>query len=104
MEPRRPHPHGLADRERRLRVRRARLTALGSLTAVAAVALVIVLSTTGGSSSHAPTAARSSAVGTNTTNSGGVTAPILAYHVINEPPAQSALPPSLYLPADQFTA
>jgi peptidoglycan/xylan/chitin deacetylase (PgdA/CDA1 family) len=33
-----------------------------------------------------------------------VTAPILAYHVINQPPPQSALPPSLYVPAEQFTA
>jgi peptidoglycan/xylan/chitin deacetylase (PgdA/CDA1 family) len=87
-------------------MKRARLAAAGSLIVVAAVALVIVLSTTGGSGPDRPTeaATRPNAVGTNATNAGGVTAPILAYHVINQPPPQSALSPRLYVPADQFTA
>ena len=106
MEQRHPLPGGPEGRERQLRVRRERLAAAGSLIVVAAVALVIVLSATGGSSSRTPgrAATRSSAVGTRATTPGGVTVPILAYDVINEPPAQSALPPSLYVPADQFTA
>jgi peptidoglycan/xylan/chitin deacetylase (PgdA/CDA1 family) len=106
MEPRHPHLGGPAGRERQLQVKRARLAAAGSLIVVAAVALVIVLSTSGGSGPSRSTggAARSKAVATNTSNSGGVTAPILAYHVINQPPPQSALPPSLYVPAEQFTA
>ena len=89
-----------------LQVKRARLAAAGSLIVVAAVALVIVLSTTGGSGPGRQTerATSSNAVGTNTTNSGSVTAPILAYHVINQPPPQSALSPRLYVPAEQFTA
>ena len=106
MEPRPPQLGGPEGGERQLQVKRARLAAAGSLILVAAVAVVIVLSTTGGSGPGRPTegATRSNAVGTNTTNSGGVTAPILAYHVINQPPPQSALSPRLYVPAEQFAA
>jgi peptidoglycan/xylan/chitin deacetylase (PgdA/CDA1 family) len=106
MEPRHPHLGGPEGRERRLPVKHARFAAAASLIAVAAVAWVIVLRTTGGSGPGPTTGAatRSNAVRTSTTRSDGVTAPILAYHVINQPPAQSALPPSLYVPADQFTA
>jgi peptidoglycan/xylan/chitin deacetylase (PgdA/CDA1 family) len=35
---------------------------------------------------------------------GPATVPILAYHVINVSPPQSAAPPSLYVPADEFSA
>ena len=106
MEPRGPHLGGPEGPERQLQVRRTRLAAAGSLIVVAAVALVIVLSTTGGSGPRRPTeaATRSNAGGTSTTGSDGVTAPILAYHVINQPPAQSTLPPSLYVSAEQFAA
>jgi peptidoglycan/xylan/chitin deacetylase (PgdA/CDA1 family) len=109
MEPRRLHLGGPErEREQAEHVRRARWAAVASLVVVAAVALVIVLSTTGGSSSRTPTptqaANRPSAVATTPRPSGGVTAPILAYHVINQPPAQSALPSSLYVPPEQFTA
>src|SRR5437588_4888411 len=105
MEPRHPHPGGRGGRDRQLQAKRTRFAAAASLIVVAAVALVIVLSTTGGAGPR-PTevGTRSNAAGTSTTGSGGVPAPILAYHVINQPPAQSALPPSLYVPADQFTA
>lgn len=107
MDARHPHLDGPEGREPQLLRNRARFAAAGSLIVVAAVALVIVLSTTGGSGSHAPRAAatRSSpaARGPATPN-GAVAAPILGYHVINQPPAQSALSPSLYVPTDQFTA
>jgi peptidoglycan/xylan/chitin deacetylase (PgdA/CDA1 family) len=106
MEPRHPHPGGPEGRERLLQVKRARFAAAASLIVVASVALVIVLSTAGGSGPRQPTeaATRSNAVRTSTTRSDGVTAPILAYHVINQPPPQSALSPSLYVPAEEFTA
>src|SRR5689334_2923960 len=105
MERRPPHLGGPARREPRPEARRARFAALGSLAAVAVVALVIVLGSTGGAGSHSPrpAATRSSAGVTRSATPAGVTAPILAYHVINQPPSQSALSPSLYVPTDQFT-
>jgi peptidoglycan/xylan/chitin deacetylase (PgdA/CDA1 family) len=99
MDHRPPQPGPEQARERQLQVRRARWAAVGSLVAVAALAAVIVLSATRGSGSHAPTKAPST-----TTKSGSLTVPILAYHVINEPPPQSSLPPALYVPATEFTA
>jgi peptidoglycan/xylan/chitin deacetylase (PgdA/CDA1 family) len=105
MEPRHPHLGGPDERERQLRVKRARFAAAGSLIVVAVVTLVIVLST-GGSGSRRATEAntKSSAVPASTTNSRGMSAPILAYHVINQAPPTSALAPSLYVPVEQFTA
>jgi peptidoglycan/xylan/chitin deacetylase (PgdA/CDA1 family) len=99
--------------ERQLRVRRARFVAFGSLIAVAALAAVIVFVSIGGSGSHAPTAPRGpsrASVNGPTSGSRGTgrpgtaTVPILAYNVINVPPAQSAAPPGLYVPADEFSA
>ena len=92
-------------RERQRQVRRARWAAVGSLVAVAAVAAVIVLSATHGSGSHAPTKAPAHPrTPSSTTKSGSLAVPILAYHVINEPPPQSSLPPAVYVPAGEFTA
>jgi peptidoglycan/xylan/chitin deacetylase (PgdA/CDA1 family) len=104
------HPkagHLAQTRERHQQIRRARWAAVGSLIAVAVVTALIVLSATSGSGSHTPKKAATQSrapASTTTTKSGSVTVPILAYHVINEPPPQSALPSALYVPAGEFTA
>jgi peptidoglycan/xylan/chitin deacetylase (PgdA/CDA1 family) len=90
----------------------ARLLALGSLLAVGGVAAAIVISTTGGSGSHAhKTAAHQSSSAqarTSTTGAAGKpgtsAVPILAYHVINVAPPTSSAPPALYVPVDEFTS
>jgi peptidoglycan/xylan/chitin deacetylase (PgdA/CDA1 family) len=101
-------------RERQLRVRRTRFAAVGSLIAVAAAAGAIVVATsTGGRGSRAPKASGKQLSGAITGHAsvshgpgkpGPATVPILAYHVINVSPPQSAAPPSLYVPADEFSA
>jgi peptidoglycan/xylan/chitin deacetylase (PgdA/CDA1 family) len=99
-------------RKRQLRVMRKRFAALGSLVLVAAVAVALVLGSTRGSGSHAskqaagvsakhPAAAAS--VSRSTAAPGTVTVPILMYHVINVPPAQSTAAPALYVPAGEFS-
>ena len=101
-------------RERQLRVRRTRFAAVGSLIAVAAAAGAIVVATsTGGRGPRPPkTSGKQSSGAINgrasvshgTGKPGTATVPILAYHVINVSPPQSAAPPGLYVPADEFSA
>ena len=101
-------------RERRLRVRRTRFAAVGSLIAVAAAAGAIVVATsTGGRGSRAPKASGKqlggaitgrASVSHGTGKPGTAAVPILAYHVISVSPPQSAAPPGLYVPADEFSA
>jgi peptidoglycan/xylan/chitin deacetylase (PgdA/CDA1 family) len=88
-----------------------RLLAFGSLLAVGGVVLAIIISSTGGSSSHARHATSkpsSTPSGTHTSPSAAkpaaTTVPILAYHVINVAPPASSAPPSLYVPADEFNS
>jgi peptidoglycan/xylan/chitin deacetylase (PgdA/CDA1 family) len=95
-------------REGHRRLIAARLAALGSLIAFVVVLGAIVL---GGGGSHAKKASSASSGGTSTGGSGSGTStggtasvPILAYRVINSAPAGSSADPSLYVPADQFTA
>jgi peptidoglycan/xylan/chitin deacetylase (PgdA/CDA1 family) len=98
--------------DRQMRVGPTRLAALGSLTAVAAIIIAIVLSTTGGSGSHATkTTANKSGQsghgqtsGTATPKPGTTAVPILAYHVINVQPPSSTAPADLYVPTDEFSA
>ncbi len=102
----------------RASVTSGRVTAIGSLVAVAVVALVFVLDAVSGSGSHA---ARTGATGSAThhngrSSSGGgsrsrasaqpgtASVPILVYHVINARPAGSTLNPALYVPADEFAS
>ena len=95
------------------RARRARFTALGSLGAFTAVLAAIVLTSTGGSGSHAPKRSAQRASGTPTRPASGTGAagkpgaasvPILAYHVINTAPPSSAVSAALYVPASEFSA
>jgi peptidoglycan/xylan/chitin deacetylase (PgdA/CDA1 family) len=99
--------------EDRLLLTPARLVAAGSLVAVVVAAMVIVLTSVSGSGPHA-----SSAPPTNTKlsarhhgsgarvapTSANVAVPILAYHVINQAPSQSAISSSLYVPPSEFLA
>jgi peptidoglycan/xylan/chitin deacetylase (PgdA/CDA1 family) len=100
-------------RERELRVRRTRLAAFGSLVLVAALAGVIVLTSSSGSGSHTPKSSPPRSSGSvagrgsashGAAASGSATVPILAYHVINVLPPGSAASPDLYVPADEFSA
>lgn len=102
-----------AARQRELRARRKRFAAVGSLIAVAAVALAMVIASTTGSGSQAPqTSAKQSSGAVNgrtsvsqaTSKPGTAAVPILTYHVINSAPPQSAASPGIYLPADEFSA
>jgi peptidoglycan/xylan/chitin deacetylase (PgdA/CDA1 family) len=89
-----------------------RFVALGSLGAVVAIVIAIVISTTGGSGSHkTKTAHNGSSTPANAHTStsaagkpGTATVPILAYHVINVQPPSSSAPPEWYVPADEFSA
>jgi peptidoglycan/xylan/chitin deacetylase (PgdA/CDA1 family) len=95
--------------EHRSLVTPARVLALGSLLAVGALAFLIVLSTTGGSGSHAKHGSSKEASATTRSSTtaakpGTTTVPILAYHVINVAPPQSTAPPSLYVPVDEFSS
>lgn len=95
-------------RRRRRRVALARLGALGSLVAVIGVGIALVSSSSGGG--HNSSASTTSTSGSTTTASqstattGTVTVPLLAYNVINNAPPSSSLSPSLYVPADEFSA
>lgn len=98
------------ERQRQRRLRRARFGAGGSLIAFVAVVLAIVVGS-GGSSSHASkTTAKRATTSTAASTSGATgkpgtaAVPILAYHVINVAPPGSSAPPTLYVPADQFSA
>jgi peptidoglycan/xylan/chitin deacetylase (PgdA/CDA1 family) len=93
-------------------VRRTRIAAFGSLIAAALVAAAIVLTTTSGSGSHAPPASPKKPSGSVTGHAsaspssgkpGTASVPILAYHIINVPPPQSAAASGLYVPADEFS-
>jgi peptidoglycan/xylan/chitin deacetylase (PgdA/CDA1 family) len=89
-----------------------RVAALGSLVVVVAVAVALVLGSTRRSGSPASSQAAgvsakqpaaASSVSRGTPAPGTATVPILAYHVINAPPAQSAAAPALYVPAQEFS-
>jgi peptidoglycan/xylan/chitin deacetylase (PgdA/CDA1 family) len=95
-------------RERRLRVRRERFAALGSLILVVVVVAALVLASTRGSGSRASkqgsTVSAKHSTGGVSVSRGTATVPILTYHVINVPPSQSAALPALYVPADEFSS
>ena len=118
-------------RERRVRVRRRRLTVVGALVAVLALGLAaVVVASSGGSggspatpsrpgagsgasghSAHGATLGQAAgATGTATGPSGGATGPpgtasvpVLMYHVIAAPPAGAPFP-GLYVPPAEFAA
>jgi peptidoglycan/xylan/chitin deacetylase (PgdA/CDA1 family) len=121
------------ERERRARVRRARLVALAGLLGVVLVATAIAVAASGGGKSNTPGAQTSASRAADTHHRGGKTAghtgagsagasiphstvtgvatgkpgtatvPVLMYHVINPPPAGAPFP-GLYVPADEFAA
>jgi peptidoglycan/xylan/chitin deacetylase (PgdA/CDA1 family) len=100
-------------RTRQLRARRARFLGIGSLIAVVAGIAAVVVGSSGGSGSHPPTTSAKQSTGTvnkpaTTTQPAGklgtATVPILAYHVVNVPPAQGGTSAQLYVPADEFSA
>src|SRR5690242_13486937 len=104
--PRRAH-------EPRLLLTPARAAAAGSLLAAVVAAALVVFTSVGGSRSHpASTSSQRATVSGHHATSGApatrtptkATVPILAYHVINQPPAQSAISSSLYVPANEFSA
>jgi peptidoglycan/xylan/chitin deacetylase (PgdA/CDA1 family) len=99
--------------DRHMRVGPTRFAALGSLVAVVGIVIAIVLSTNGGSGSHATktaanhagTSGSGSTTGSSATPKPGTAdVPILAYHVINVQPPSSSAPADLYVPADEFSA
>jgi peptidoglycan/xylan/chitin deacetylase (PgdA/CDA1 family) len=97
------------DTQRKQRLGRARLAALGSLLAAMVITLSVVISNTGGSRSTKHQAAakhpRATTTSTNAaTTAASTTVPILTYYVINSAPPGSTAPADLYTPADQFTA
>jgi peptidoglycan/xylan/chitin deacetylase (PgdA/CDA1 family) len=100
-------------RERRLRVMRERLAALGSLILVVVVITAIVLGSTvrsgsrvskRGSALSAKHSTAAASVPRRNGEPGTATVPILMYHVINVPPAQSTALRALYVPADEFSS
>jgi peptidoglycan/xylan/chitin deacetylase (PgdA/CDA1 family) len=121
------------ERERRARVRRTRLIAVGALLGVALVATAIAIAATGGggsttaasltnasraaaakhqagkaghragATSSRTTTPHSTVNGVATGKPGTATVPVLMYHVINPPPAGAPFP-GLYVPADEFAA
>jgi peptidoglycan/xylan/chitin deacetylase (PgdA/CDA1 family) len=100
-------------RERRVRKRRERIAALGSLILVVAVVATVVLTSVLGSGSHtskhgstaSAKSSHASAAGGSSPGTGGTaTVPILEYHVINVAPAGSSASPALYVPADEFSS
>ena len=100
-------------RRRESRVKAERVAAAGSLVLVAVVAGVIVLTSGTGSGSR-PSRATAAASATNASGAGSVfrpsaqrgtaSVPILVYHVINAPPAQTTAPSSLYVTSDEFSS
>jgi peptidoglycan/xylan/chitin deacetylase (PgdA/CDA1 family) len=100
-------------RTRQMRARRARFLGVGSLIAVGAGIAAIVISSSGGPRSHAPTTSAKQSTGTVNQRApatqpagkpGTAAVPILAYHVVNVPPPQGGASPELYVPADEFSA
>ena len=94
--------------ERRLNRISARIVAVGSLLTVTVVAIAIVLTFTRGpasarpSGTHPKRSAKKSSAPHKASLPGTASVPILAYEVIDAAPAQTALSPSLYVPAGQF--
>ena len=79
----------------------------------AAAGAIVVATSAGGRGSRAPKTSGKQLGGAITGRAsvshgpgkpGTATVPILAYHVINVSPPQSAAPPGLYVPADEFSA
>lgn len=116
------------ERERRARVRRARLIALAALLVVILAAGAIAVAATGGGSSksshgaqttaaastrhghgasaasgHTATHPRSTVTGVATGKPGTARVPVLMYHVINPPPPGAPFP-GLYVPSGEFAA
>ncbi len=99
-------------RKRQVQVRRGRFAAVASLLIVAAVIVVAVAGSIGGgsSTSHHSSAgsgggsAQSSSTAASAQQPGTAAVPILTYHVINVPPAQTSAQSDLYVPADEFTS
>ncbi len=89
---------------------RARIAAVGSLVAVAVITVAIVVAFALGSASTRSSATRSKSTARRPSAAqsaklpGTAAVPILAYDVINVAPPQTALPPSLYVPVDEFSA
>jgi peptidoglycan/xylan/chitin deacetylase (PgdA/CDA1 family) len=86
---------------------------LGSLIAVAAVVLVILLGSGRGPSSHPPSLSSTASTAKpqparrasrTTTQPGTASVPILVYHVINSQPAGSSSNPALYVPTSEFSS
>ncbi len=100
-------------RKRQVQVRRERFVAIASLLVVAVVIVVAVVGSIGGSGSatgHHPSAGSGGGSGQSSTTAasaqqpGTAAVPILTYHVINAPPAQTSAQSDLYVPADEFTS
>ena len=99
------------ERRRRARRRAERLAAVGSLVVVAVVVGVIVLTSGSGAPAHTSTVAATRPATTPSTTkptaapqSPTAAVPILVYHVINPPPANTTASPALYVPVDQFSS
>jgi peptidoglycan/xylan/chitin deacetylase (PgdA/CDA1 family) len=101
-------------RSQESRVKAERVAAVGSLVVVAAVvgAIVLTSGTGAGSRPSKPTAAGSarnrsrggSASRPAAAQPGTAPVPILVYHVINTPPAQTTAPSALYVATDEFSS
>ena len=110
-EERRPRRNPPRDRE--LRVRRERVAAIGSLILVAGIVGVILLTSATRSGSR-PSKATATGSARSPSRGGSVSrpaarpaaapVPILVYHVINTPPAQSTAPAALYVPTGEFSS
>ena len=95
-----------------VRVWLQRLAALTALLVAAGVTVAIVLRTqrrpskarSAAASQHSHASATTSTTTQTTGSPGTASVPILAYHVINVPPATSSASPDLYVPADEFAA
>jgi peptidoglycan/xylan/chitin deacetylase (PgdA/CDA1 family) len=94
-------------------LRLEQLAALGSLATVVVIVVVLVLSSLGGSGSGAPSPLVTGTTARHPTRGASKAAgaprsvtsvPILVYHVINVPPAQSAAEPALYVSVTEFTS
>jgi peptidoglycan/xylan/chitin deacetylase (PgdA/CDA1 family) len=92
----------------------ARYAAAGALVAVAVIVVAIILGTTGGGSSKSSqtptreasksTKHSSSTTPTSTGKPGTARVPVLAYRVINVPPAGVSSGRDLYVPSSEFSA
>src|SRR5205085_9102542 len=99
VQSRRPAP----DHQRKQRLGRARLAALGALLAALAVTLAVVLANTGGGSGtpkHTTASKRTSTKATAAADTASktktVSVPILTYYVINSQPPGTSAPADLY--------